>query len=94
MVYVRPSLSVWGMLRDGPFTPYWRVAIYGPWGTLKLQDWTLQDWTLTDDFTGVDIAGLDNGGPDIDGLDIRCNMRLLPQKPEVVTVSQHHRIFN
>jgi len=58
------------MLRDGPFTPYWRVAIYGPWGTLKLQDWTLQDWTLTDDFTGVDIAGLDNGGPDIDGLDI------------------------
>jgi len=50
------------MLRDGPFTPYWRVAIYGPWGTLKLQDWTLQDWTLTDDFTGVDIAGLDIDG--------------------------------
>jgi len=24
----------------------------------------------------------------------RCNMGLLPQKPEVVTVSQHHRIFN
>ena len=24
----------------------------------------------------------------------RCNMEILPQKPEVVTVSQRHRIFN
>jgi len=45
---------------------------------------------MVGEFTGCENFGSAYGIYDIS----RCNREVLAQKPEVVTVSQHHRIFN